>query len=153
MLRLSTVRDTIIKISDAKIEPAVQPEASNEENILSTVKFPIQSVEAVYDHHVCPKCKTVASVIHSDLLLKCNQCNARARCDKVKKTFIVRIIVLVDGQELTITIFDNMVGKFYELKQKSVPTDDEEVGTDFLMEENLNLLYDQNLVCQGFKTE
>ena len=88
VLRLSTVRDTIIQISDAKIEPAVQPEASNEENILSTVKFPIQSVEAVYDHHVCPKCKTVASVIHSDLLFKCNQCNARARCDKVKKTFL-----------------------------------------------------------------
>ena len=83
-------------------------------------------------------------------MFKCQQYNAMFRVSSTNITFTAKVVFKdADGQVTYITFFNRMIEMFYNIIidiDKSVPSSDLDVGTDFLNCENMKTLVQYNIL-------
>ena len=116
---LTTTSGTIIQTSDTVIERKVL----HTKDIVSTVSFPVETINLFEQSHFCKKCKRKA--VPTGVFIHCDSCGSKSLLVTSEQRFDVKVtFVSGDDVKLTLGMPHKMFMKFAELV--SLPIEDVE---------------------------
>lgn len=137
----TTYTTTITSIEEPTLQELQQDVAGNEEEKVIQVNK-IESVQKLEKFLRCTQCNRRLLQGSCSAVVRCDNCNSMMRAEQCPKSLTAKLVILQpDGQELSITVNDNVLSQFFEVDVVSM--DDNMLGTSLLSMTDITLTYEQ----------
>ena len=136
--KLSTTRKTtIVEIEDTELANVQRAES----NIRSDIQITVNEISTFqkFEYVKCAHCKKKI-IQASTEIMTCDQCNYMVRAANCTKGLIVKLVVLIDETETTLTATEDVLDKLLEVQ--IVTLNSQDLGKKLFALKNISIEYD-----------